>query len=95
MRFVVSRITLIAVNGYAGELASLRAAIGKLAGSTPISATIDVIRSRHWKGRFLNDDSQGSASATIDDDAAGLRITFPRSLLDRARDRSVREVRKR
>jgi hypothetical protein len=84
--------TLLTVGLHGDQLGEVRTAVGKLAASTPITATVDVTRSRHSKGRFLNDDFHGSASATVDSDSAGLHVTFPRSLLDRATDEGTFNV---
>ena len=73
----------------ATELAGLQTALAKLTATTSIHAAIEVTRSRHSKGRFLNDDFQGIATANVDEDAGTLHVTFPRALLDRTDEGTV------
>lgn len=74
----------------ADTVADMRAAISQLRATKPIHASIDVQRSRKNEGRFANQQFTGSASLEVFEDEAGLRVTFPRALLDRA-DRESRE----
>jgi hypothetical protein len=68
----------------------MRAAIGQLRATKPIHVSIDVQRSRKNEGRFANQQFTGTASADAVEDEQGLRVTFPRALLERA-DRESRE----
>jgi hypothetical protein len=75
---------LAAVPLDAGGVSDLRTVLTRLPGRDPLTASIEMTRSRHAKGRFMNDDFEGSAAAQVDDDASSLRITVAHSLLDRS-----------
>ena len=49
----------------------------------PIHAVVELTRSRHSKGHFLNDDFEGSALIDITLDESAMRVTYDRALLDR------------
>ena len=68
----------------------MRAAIAELRATKPIHVSIDVQRSRKNEGRFANQQFTGAASLDVVSDEAGLHITFPRAILERA-DRESRE----
>jgi hypothetical protein len=68
----------------------MRAAISQLRATKPIHVSIDVQNSRKSEGRFANQQFTGTASLDVIEDDAGLHITFPRAILERA-DRESRE----
>jgi hypothetical protein len=80
----------LAVSAQADTVADMRAAIAQLRATKPIHVSMDVQRSRKNEGRFANQQFTGSASLDVVEDEAGLRMTFPRAVLDRA-DRESRE----
>jgi len=71
-------------------VADMRAAISQLRATRPIHVSIDVQQSRKSEGRFANQQFTGTASLDVIEDDAGLHITFPRALLEKA-DRESRE----
>ena len=78
-------LTLIAALPARGDAVSdLRAVLARFRGRDPLAVSIEMTRSRHSKGRFVNDDFEGSAAVRVEEDAAGLRVTLARALLDRA-----------
>jgi hypothetical protein len=81
---------LLAASARADTLADMRAAVSQLRATKPIHVSIDVQRSRKNEGRFANQQFTGSASLDVIEDEAGLRMTFPRSILEKA-DRESRE----
>jgi hypothetical protein len=81
---------LLTASAHADVVADMRAAISQLRATKPIHVSIDVQRSRKSEGRFANHQFSGSASIDVVEDEAGLRITFPRAILERA-DRESRE----
>jgi hypothetical protein len=74
----------------AETVADMRAALSQLRATKPIHVSMDVQRSRKNEGRFANQQFTGSASIDVVEDEAGLRMTFPRAILERA-DRESRE----
>ena len=74
----------------ADTVADMRSAISQLRATKPIHVSIDVQRSRKNEGRFANQQFTGSASLDVVEDESGLRITFPRAILERA-DHESRE----
>jgi len=68
----------------ADVVADMRAAISQLRATKPIHVSIDVQNSRKNEGRFANQQFAGSASLDVVEDDAGLHITFPRALLEKA-----------
>jgi len=81
---------MLAASARADTVADMRSAISQLRATRPIHASIEVQRSRKNEGRFANQQFTGSASLDVVEDEAGLRITFPRAILERA-DRESRE----
>ena len=79
---VMSLIAAFPVRGDA--VSDLRAALARFRGRDPLVVSIGMTRSRHSKGRFVNDDFEGSAAARVEEDAAGLRVALARAILDRA-----------
>jgi hypothetical protein len=67
-------------------LADTKAALRRLTGQQPLTATMDLQRSRHSKGRFLNDDFDGTAAVVVELDANGMRTRYSRQLLEHAED---------
>lgn len=68
----------------ADVLADMKHSLATLRAKQPMHAVIDVVRARHSKGRFLNDDFEGSATIDVGTDAAAIHVTVQRALLDRA-----------
>ncbi|HXA19986.1 MAG TPA: hypothetical protein VN380_23605 [Thermoanaerobaculia bacterium] len=81
---------MLAASARGDTVADMRSAISQLRATKPIHVSIDVQRSRKNEGRFANQQFTGSASLDAVEDEAGLRITFPRAILERA-DRESRE----
>jgi hypothetical protein len=67
-------------------LADTKLALRRLTGLQPLTATIDLQRIRHSKGRFLNDDFEGTATVVIELDANVMRTRYSRQLLEHAED---------
>ena len=88
MRRAVFLIALVAASARADTVADMRAAISQLRATKPIHVSIDVQRSRKNEGRFANQQFTGTASLDVVEDEAGLRITFPRAILERAESES-------
>lgn len=74
----------------ADVITDMRAAVSQLHATKPIHVSIEVQRSRKNEGRFANQQFTGTASLDAVEDDAGLHITFPRALLEKA-DRESRE----
>jgi hypothetical protein len=89
-RLAATAVFLLAVPLYADSLTDMRAAVGLLRATKPIHVSIDVQRSRKNDGRFANSQFTGSATLGAIEDDAGLHITFPRPILERA-ERESRE----
>lgn len=89
-RLAATAVFLFAVPLYADSLADMRAAVAQLRATKPIHVSIDVQRSRKNDGRFANSQFTGSATLDAIEDDAGLHITFPRPILERA-ERESRE----
>lgn len=68
----------------ADTLSDLKRSLAGYAARQFIHATIDVTRARHSQGRFLTDDFEGSAAIDVTADGSSTRVTYPRTLLDRA-----------
>jgi len=81
---VVTFTFLFASAAFADALGDARSALQRMAGTEPLHAVVQLERSRHSHGRFLNDDFDGSAVFEVDEDASGLRVSYSRSLLQRA-----------
>lgn len=82
---VVTFTFLFATSAFADALGDARGALQRLTASEPLHAVVQLDRSRHSHGRFLNDDFDGSAVFEVDEDASGIRVSYSRSLLQRAR----------
>jgi hypothetical protein len=89
-RLAASAFLILTTPLRADTVADMRAAISQLRATQPIHVSIDLQRSRKNEGRFANQQFSGSASIDAVEDEAGLRITFPRAILERA-DRESRE----
>lgn len=87
-RIAVPAFLFLSLTARAEVVADMRAAISQLRATKPIHVSIDVQRSRKNEGRFANQQFTGSASLDVVEDEAGLRITFPRSILERAESES-------
>lgn len=74
----------------ADTLADVRATLTQLRGTTPVHVTFDIQRSRKSEGRFANQQSVGTIAVDVVDDSAGVHVTFPRALIERA-ERETRE----
>ena len=70
----------------ADAVTELRTVLSRFRGTESLKVTVEMIRSRHSKGRFLNDEFEGSASADVEAGPEGMRASFSRPLLDRAAD---------
>jgi hypothetical protein len=81
---------IFATSARADVIADMRAAVSQLRATKPIHVSIDVQNSRKNEGRFANQQFTGTASLDVTEDDAGLHITFPRAILDRA-DHESRE----
>jgi hypothetical protein len=81
---------LFSLTARADVITDMRAAVSQLRATKPIHVSIDVQQSRKNEGRFANQQFTGSASMDVVEDDAGLHITFPRAILERA-DRESRE----
>jgi hypothetical protein len=75
---------------HAEPIADMRTAISQLRATRPIHVSIEVQRSRKNEGRFANQQFTGNASLDVVEDDAGLRMTFPRPILEKA-ERESRE----
>jgi hypothetical protein len=89
-RLAASLLFLLTLNARADVVTDMRAAVSQLHATKPIHASIDVQRSRKNEGRFANQQFTGNASLDVVEDEAGLHITFPRAILERA-ERESRE----
>ena len=89
-RLSVLILVFVGIPLCADTLTDMRATVSQLRATKPIHVSIDVQRSRKNEGRFANSQFAGSAALDVVEDDAGLRITFPRALLQRA-DRESRE----
>ncbi len=83
-RLAATAVFLLAVPIHADTLTDMRAAVAQLRATKPIHVSMEVQRSRKNEGRFANSQFTGSATLDAIDDDAGLHITFPRTLLERA-----------
>jgi hypothetical protein len=75
---------LLATRAFADALGDARTALQRMTAAEPLHAVVQLERSRHSHGRFLNDDFDGSAVFEVDEDASGMRVSYARSLLQRA-----------
>jgi hypothetical protein len=89
-RLAALALFLPTLTARADVVTDMRAAISQLRATKPIHVRIDVQQSRKNEGRFANQQFTGTASLDVIEDDAGLHITFPRAILERA-DRESRE----
>jgi hypothetical protein len=89
-RFAAPVLLFVSVTARADVMTDMRAAVSQLRATRPIHVSIDVQNSRKNEGRFANQQFTGAASLDVIEDDAGLHITFPRAILERA-DRESRE----
>ncbi|HEX3110158.1 MAG TPA: hypothetical protein VHU41_13775 [Thermoanaerobaculia bacterium] len=75
---------MFATSAFADALGEVRTALQRMTASEPLHAVVQLDRSRHSHGRFLNDDFDGSVMFEVDEDANGIRVSYSRSLLQRA-----------
>lgn len=75
---------LFAGSASADALGDVRGALQRMTAAEPLHAVVQLERSRHSHGRFLNDDFDGSAVFDVEEDANGIRVSYSRSLLQRA-----------
>ena len=75
---------LFAGSAFADALGDVRGALQRMTAAEPLHAVVQLDRARHSHGRFLNDDFDGSAVFDVDADASGIRVSYSRSLLQRA-----------
>jgi hypothetical protein len=90
MRRLAALAFFLTLNARADVVTDMRAAVSQLHATKPIHVSIDVQNSRKNEGRFANQQFTGTASLDVVEDDAGLHITFPRAILERA-DRESRE----
>src|SRR5580765_8466887 len=76
---------------HADTLADVRAAVSALRGTQPIHAAVEMRRSDNDSGRFSNDHFNGTASADVGLDSAGVHVTFAPALVEQV----LREQRER
>jgi hypothetical protein len=84
-------VLALALPLHADTLADVRAAVSALHGTQPIHATVEMRRSDNDNGRFSNDHFNGTASADVGLDSAGVHVTFAPALVDQV----LREKRER
>jgi len=89
-RFAAPLILFLSITARGDVITDMRVAVSQLHAAKPIHVSIDVQNSRKNEGRFANQQFTGTASLDVVEDDAGLHITFPRALLDRA-ERESRE----
>jgi len=89
-RLAAPVLLLFSIAARADVVADMRAAVAQLRATKPIHVSIDVQQSRKNEGRFANQQFTGNASLDVIEDDAGLHISFPRALLEKA-DRESRE----
>jgi len=89
-RLAAPALLVLTLNARADVVTDMRAAISQLRATRPIHVSIDVQQSRKSEGRFANQQFTGTASLDVVEDEAGLHITFPRAVLEKA-DRESRE----
>jgi hypothetical protein len=89
-RLAAPVLLLLSFTARADVVTDMRAAVSQLRATKPIHVSIDVQQSRKNEGRFANQQFTGTASLDVIEDDAGLHITFPRALLEKA-NRESRE----
>ncbi|HUP61352.1 MAG TPA: hypothetical protein VNA69_13125 [Thermoanaerobaculia bacterium] len=75
-------ILAIAAPLHADAVVDLRAALARLTAREPIRVTCDVQRAVNSEGKWDNQKFNGVASLHLEADAAGVRLSYPRSLLE-------------
>ncbi|HEY2323786.1 MAG TPA: hypothetical protein VGJ82_13095 [Thermoanaerobaculia bacterium] len=70
---VVTFLFLFATGAFADAVGDARNALQRMTATEPLHAVVQLDRSRHSHGRFLNDDFDGSVSFEVDEDAGGIR----------------------
>lgn len=75
---------LAAVRAGAATIDDVKAAVNRLEAKHPIRATLTIDQSVKTAGRFANEVTARLATAELSHDAAGVSITIPQALLDRA-----------
>ena len=83
-RLIAPAFLLLTLNIRADVVTDMRAAVSQLRATKPIHVSIDVQNSRKNEGRFANQQFTGTASLEVIEDDAGLHVTFPRALLEKA-----------
>lgn len=66
----------------ADPIGDVRAALDRLTAREPIRATYELQQSVKSEGKFDNDKFNGKVAVEVEGDASGVRIIFPRPLLD-------------
>ncbi len=75
---------LFAGTAFADAVGDVRGALQRMTATEPLHAVVQLDRSRHSHGRFLNDNFDGSVVFEVDQDANGIRVSYSRALLQRA-----------
>lgn len=81
MRHLVLALVL-ALPLSADPLADIRASLGRLTAREPIRATYEMQQAVTSEGKFGNDKFSGKAAVELEGDANGVRIVYPRALLE-------------
>lgn len=77
----------IAVASTASTLDQVRSALGPLDASEPVTATMTIEQKVKSEGRYANASTARAATVEIRHDDAGIAITIPQSLIDKARQK--------
>jgi hypothetical protein len=83
---IIICLDMAATSLKADAVTELRTILARFRGTESVKATVEITRSRHSKGRFQNDEFEGSASAEVEASPEGMRAAYSRSLLSRAAD---------
>lgn len=75
---------LVAPHLRADALSDLKTTLGRLRGSGPIIATLQLETSRQTREDGADESEQGRVAVEVEDRADGLKISYPRSLLTQA-----------
>ncbi|MDP9194138.1 MAG: hypothetical protein M3P06_20770 [Acidobacteriota bacterium] len=73
-----------AVRASAATIDDVKAAVNRLEAKHPVRATLTIDQSVKSAGRFANETTARLATAELSHDAAGVSITIPQALLDKA-----------
>jgi len=84
LRFIFVITLLLAPNVRADALSDLKTTLGKLRGTGPIIATLQLEASRQTREDGADETEQGRVAVEVEDRADGLRISYPRTLLTQA-----------